>query len=370
MSSNYLKSANVTRKDLRKNSKTFLPARVIDVILDENHPDFKNAGEWDAIGAIKWKPLYQTRTEESTESLPLAYPLRSHIKQLPLKNEIVLLVAGPSKKIDLSAQSSIIYYTDVVSIWNHPHSNEFPENTSIEPDLGEDFVQRSDINPLLPYTGDVILEGRHGQSLRFSSTLPGRTPWTGSLNNDPIILLTNGQQTTSNSYSFITENINRDPASIYLTSTQKINIQAASTDYKSYQNYIPATPNTYTGNQVVINSGRLVFNSNQDHIILSSNLTISFNAIRGFNFDTPTNFVIDAGTRIKLGSASANQPTFLADKTLSYLEPILNSLILLSNALLLTPYPQVQLYAQELSLKIADFKANVASMKSKKVRVE
>lgn len=370
MSSNYLKTSTVSRKDLRKGAKVLFPARVVDIILDENHPDFKTSGEWDAIGAIKWRALTQNLTEEIPESLPIAYPLKSHIRQLPLKNEIVLLVAGPSKRLDLSNQSSTLYYLDVVSIWNHPHSNEYPDDTTVEPDFGEDFIQRVDINPLLPYAGDVIVEGRQGQSIRFSSTVAGKTPWTGSIANDPIITIVNGQQTAPNSFSFITEDINKDPASIYLTATQQVNLKASSTDYSSYTSYIPTAPDSYNGNQVLISSGRLVFNSNQDHILLSSALTIGFNAIRGFNFDTSTNFVVSAGTTIKLGSAKAYEPTFLANKTLTYLVPLLADLTVLCTALSTVPQPQVQIAAQSLALKIADFQTNVPAMKSKKVRIE
>ena len=73
-------------------------------------------------------------------------------------------------------------------------------------------------------------------------------------------------------------------------------------------NFVPENPKTYQGNQVIINSGRLLFNSKSDHILLSSQRTISFEAIKGFNFDTPANFVIDVGTHIKLGSKDATEP--------------------------------------------------------------
>ena len=42
--------------------------------------------------------------------------------------------------------------------------------------------------------------------------------------------------------------------------------------------------------------------------MLSSKRTISFEAIKGFNFDTNENFVIQAGTTIKLGSKDATEP--------------------------------------------------------------
>ena len=109
----------------------------------------------------------------------------------------------------------------------------------------------------------------------------------------------------------IVEDINRDQSSVYLTSNQRIPINVASERYFSYtQRFgeVPTIPSQYKKNQVIISSGRLVFNASSDHILLSSQRTISFEAVKGFNFDTPSNFVIDVGTTIKLGSKDAIEP--------------------------------------------------------------
>ena len=36
-------------------SPTYVTGRVLDIILDENHPDFSTQGEWNSIGTIQFK---------------------------------------------------------------------------------------------------------------------------------------------------------------------------------------------------------------------------------------------------------------------------------------------------------------------------
>ena len=49
---------------------------------------------------------------------------------------------------------------------------------------------------------------------------------------------------------------------------------------------IPVSPNKYQGNQVIINSDRLIFNAKKDSILLYSDKTIGFSAKGNFHFDT------------------------------------------------------------------------------------
>ena len=78
-------------------------------------------------------------------------------------------------------------------------------------------------------SGDVIYQGRWGNSLRFGSTVKtdsvDNNTWseTGE-NGDPITILRNGQDPNSSSEGWIpiTEDVNNDLASIWFTSTQKI----------------------------------------------------------------------------------------------------------------------------------------------------
>jgi hypothetical protein len=271
----------------------------------------------------------------------------------------VLLLSGPSQKLDKSIKSTVTYFVDVVSLWNHPHFNPYPEDTTSDPEGDVDFVAKADINPLLPFAGDVILEGRQGQSIRLSSTVQGKTPWNGT-NGNPIMVLSNGQIQTSNGFEFIKEDINNDSSSLYLTSGQ-------TTALKLSQNFGVFTPKQSTTGEAIISAGGLVFNSRLDNISLTAAQNIG---IRGQNsiVEGTVSVVADAPT-IKLG-ATAVQPVLLADTTFEFLNPVLNDLILLCNALSIVPYPTIQLAAQNLSLKIATFKTSEAFMKSGKVKAQ
>ena len=51
-------------------------------------------------------------------------------------------------------------------------------------------------------------------------------------------------------------------------------------------NFIPESPKTYQGNQVIINSDRLIFNAKEDAILAYSDKAIGFTTRGNFHFDT------------------------------------------------------------------------------------
>ena len=120
-----------------------------------------------------------------------------------------------------------------------------------------------------------------------------------------------------------------------------------------------------------------LFNSSTDHILLSSQRTISFNAQKGFNFDTPSNFVIDAGTTIKFGSKSANESIVKGDTLYRDLNNVLDLLIdfvkLLETSQLFpggapVPNSAVNLGATTTSAALQIIQDNLHKIKSKKVK--
>ena len=51
-------------------------------------------------------------------------------------------------------------------------------------------------------------------------------------------------------------------------------------------NFIPESPKTYQGNQVIINSDRLIFNAKEDALLAYSDKAIGFTTRGNFHFDT------------------------------------------------------------------------------------
>ena len=368
------------------NNELLTVVRVKSIILDETHPRFKELGEWDALGTIEYENVIKPNL---INPLPTAKPLYGNIKNYPLINEIVYILSLPSTLIGQLTSNTISYYVNTVALWNHPHHNAYPSNSNEKPstqqkgynqtelgntskitdqtleiNLGNTFIERSNIHPLLPFEGDVVYEGRWGNSVRIGSTVKNSPNTWSSIgtNGDPILILRNGQgKQTEEGWLPVVENINNDESSIYLTSTQNIPLEVASTNYNSYTNYTPQTPDKYAGKQVIVNSGRLVFNSNTDHILLSSALTIGFNSVKGFNFDTKANFVVDAPS-IKLGSKDATQSMIKGDLLITELQSLLNQIQLLSTAL--QAVPQVASAATLVLSELPKISANLEKTKS------
>ena len=331
--------------------------RVKSILLDENHPRFNELGGWNALGTIEYETV--ATPNSSTQLLPVAKPLDPTFRSFPLINEIVYILALPNTDIGEFSTTKIQYYISTVGLWNHPHHNAFPQNSNILPPsqqkdyvqtqlgsvrrvtdqsteifLGATFVERGNIHPLLPFEGDKIIEGRWGNSMRLGSTVKN-TPNTWSStgeNGDPITIIRNGQgNQTDEGWVPTIEDINNDDTSIYFTSTQKIPLEASSTSYSSYSSNPPTTPNEYAGRQLLLNSGRLVFNSTEDHILLSSIKTVNINAINGFNVDSPQSVI--QSNSVLLGGAQATESVLKGDTTINILVDLVNQLQALTIAL-------------------------------------
>jgi hypothetical protein len=325
--------------------------RVKSIVLNDTHPRFKEVGEWNGLGTIEFDSIETPNLFPNT-IFPLARPISPNLKNLPLVNEVVYLIALPNTGIGQSTTSKTSYYISTVGIWNHPHHNGYPVNANIPPTsqqkdytqtqvgsvrrvtdksteifLGNTFKERSNIHPLLPFEGDVIEEGRWGNSIRLGSTVknnPNNWSSTGT-NGDPILIFRNGQSIKANDKGWlpITENINDDLSSLYLTSTQTIPLNVSSNNYLSY-NTAPESINKYSGAQLLINSGRIVLNSNKDHLLLSAIKSINLNAINSVNIDTPT--VIIQSNEVYIGSKSATEPVLLGNSTINLLKQLTSNL--------------------------------------------
>ena len=334
-----------------------IAARVINIVLDEANPRFKEFGEWNGLGTIEFD-LVDSPTPPN-QLYPTARPLDPSVKSFPLINEIVYILALPNTNIGEFASTKTNYYINTVGIWNHPHHNAFPQNSNILPPsqqkdyvqtqlgsvrrvtdqsteifLGVTFIERGNIHPLLPFEGDKIIEGRWGNSMRLGSTVKN-TPNTWSStgeNGDPITIIRNGQgNQTDEGWIPTIEDINNDDTSIYFTSTQKIPLEASSTSYSSYSSNPPTKPNEYARKQIILNSGRLVFNSTEDHILLSSVKTVNINALNGFNVDSPQSVI--QSNSVLLGGINAVEPVLKGDTTINILVDLVNQLQALAIAL-------------------------------------
>ena len=251
-------------------------ARVVDIVLDAKHPLFKNFRD---IGSIRYRILGHGGRERSPASLGQAFPLSRNNFTYPLKNEIVLLFVAPVplSRIGGSSYTYRTYYTTPVAIWNSPHFNVHPESGNPNYDGGPKFRELSNVAPLQPNLGDVLLEGRYGQSLRFTGVLSDNNPLSGPANDSqPLTILRNGQRLDSSSgFEPIVEDINKDVSSIYLTSNHRLDFSLANESRGSYLGSPPEDTKRYARPQIAVNSDRIVLNARWNDLIMSASGTVA-----------------------------------------------------------------------------------------------
>jgi hypothetical protein len=331
---------------LRQLSSQFVFGRVLSIDQSQNV---------NTNGSINVE-IMRVRASPEASQIVSAQPFFTNIKNYPLTNEVVFLVTGPKSKYSQNTGGTTYYYFSPLNMWGNVNTNPTPNpyantstvstqksisqieagapnQTSTQPQTsfkpGTYFEEKSNIFPIYPFEGDTIIEGRFGNSIRFGSTnILDNTPlnnWSnGSVNGDPITIIRNGQNPnlTGSAQSLVVEDINQDLSDIWLTSTQQIPISASSTFYDSYQPQdAPTTPNQYAGKQIIINSGRLLFNTTEDHLMFSSKKSINLNAVQSVNIDVTGPFVVQAG-EIFLGSKDANESVLLGDSTVELLKSI------------------------------------------------
>ena len=268
-----------------------VPCKVKKVLMDPNTNLAQTFGGHEAVGLIFYNKIrkkasgfgtnvdYKDKVEINSYD-GFAKPLFPFLKYYPLINEVVTVITLTSKDYLENRTNVTDYYFPPLNLWNHPHHNTLPSVQNYQKDkteiysqedygydglvrrpidgevdlnipLGKYFKEYLNIKPLLPYEGDLITEGRFGNSIRLGATARGvekdeetgaegyefpkdiSSPWSkggASKNGDPIIIMRNGQpkELDNKGWEHTIEDINLDPSSIYLTSTQNIeNLQVA-----------------------------------------------------------------------------------------------------------------------------------------------
>ena len=361
-----------------QSSQALRPVRVVDIILDDSHPSYVDTN---SIGAVHYNFIDKPLLREVTD-LPLAFNANAHMQVMPLKNEVVLIFSSPSTSASSNKSTDkTTYYHSIVSVWNTPNHNASPATNAEDTSLGE-FQESDNVNPLFPFSGDVLIEGRQGQSLRFTGNKSSLNPFTDDQNNTkPLVILSNGQKDVGNGVDFITEDINEDFSSIYLTSDHKIKLKQARTKADTFKSSEPTAEN-YRGTQILVNSGRLFFNAKEDSIFHTSKKAFGVSS-ETVNLDAEKYVGLD-GEKIYLGNKALvleSQPVILGNSLEVYLQLLINALKGMTDTLItaktvdLKPLPSVNLKAQITSKLLQTLLDEInpggeSSLKSKKVFTE
>ena len=415
--------SNQNAEELSSLNAKMLAARVVDISLNSNSQLFSQTGEWNGIGTIQYQ-LVSTPTSPivSNQALSsnLAKPLFPQLKNYPLVNELVLLFKLPTTGNSQITGTYEYYYLNSIGIWNHPEQNGFPDlfstptnespsqtksNQSIElgniqqpsdsslsldlnGDSGGDFIEKGNIRPVLPFIGDQIFEGRFSNSIRLGSTSPSQgiitNNWSATgENGSPITILRNGQPTDTEGPGWlpVTENINTDLSSIYLTSTQQvpINVSVATTTaggsatapFSDVISETPQSPPTFDKQQIILNSGRLVFNTNIDSILMSSQKSIVLESTEGIgikSLEGNVNLLSPKGI-VSLGKQNATESLVLGDAFITQFSNLLDNLSILLTAINGEPaIPAAAASAKLVNDSISDIKNQLPNLISKSVK--
>jgi hypothetical protein len=288
----------------------------VDVKELPNSPTKPESGEVDYswIGRARVRPL-ESMQRVDVELLPWAMPMEgaSGFNEPPVIGEVVLVAKYMdrlyyTRKLNLRgfASANADFRLEVkagtaatASISTGKNSEMGPADGKNVGKVGRYMVANNQIRSLLPYEGDTIVESRHGQSIRMGAydsvraNDGGKGTYSGGYGN-PMILIRNRQRAPKadgmekNASGKIIEDINQDGSLIFATSglTKILGERGwknpvAKTIFEDGKEEKSAfsptgatrfkwTPDAYADDQVLIQSGRLLFVSKENETVFLS----------------------------------------------------------------------------------------------------
>lgn len=319
-------------------------------------------------------------SEANEDLLPVAYPLKRECFQLPVVNEIVKiynifgkdyyekitpenlpnfstnpqLILVSSKQTDEGAGngSTLGNYqeTSNTGIANTT-GNSAGGDTIKKGFAGKYFKRNLKTHQLALNEGDTILQGRFGQSIRFSGYIHDDKDNGTS---HPALLIRNGESPDNQKkkvYDVVSEDINKDGTSIQITSGQYKTLYD-STTIKVNKEANPKYPSSdqLIGDQIVVNSGRVIISSKNAETFLFSKKTFSIftddvvtiDSEKGLKFISHNGNIdisakrnkniilgVNTGGKIFHGKDNADQQAILGNKLVALLGQLIDAINLM-----------------------------------------
>mgnify|MGYP001599550975 CR=1 FL=1 len=286
------------------------PAVVIQVLLDPSDLPKKSAPEggkmpdYEKLGTIRARFVESQNENDSIEGY--IKPLSSHMVTYPLVGEVV----------NIAKHGKQMYYYQPLNMGNNVNMN-VANGEITDSKITAHTTEHN--RTILGEYGDMVINGRFGQGIKF-----GSDPYYQY----PEIKITNRQsvppQKTKDAHYPHLQNINADGSSIFITSGPAREVDAL----------IPATitlttPDVLDGDMITLNSDRLVFNSKKTDIHMFANRNLNLSANEEINLELGVNAI---GGRITLGDAESTNPMVLGNQLEDLFEKLLSSLNSFSNA--------------------------------------
>ena len=252
----------------------------------------------------------------------IAKPANINMKRIPLVGEYVLLFKTFNQESTSLKWRHCWYYLSTVDIQSSINDNTIPglsiqlTQEQIDATLPGATFKPKVISPLQPYEGDVLMEGRWGNSIRFGSTVDLSDsysidrPWEGKQSGDPITIITNGQKNYPNK-QFTVENIETDDASLYLTSTQSIpKLLLGNSNARSPLSCYLPNESQFAKSQFIGVADRIILKAKTDIAVI----------------DSPLAIILNTPGEIKLGNDESNESMVHGDVLLNILQKIISQL--------------------------------------------
>lgn len=290
---------------------------VVDVILDHTHPEYSRRDGFN-VGAIKVR-LFDVNESLEDSQLPYADPLDVTLLQYPLIGELVMIhkIRGNyfySSTVAIARRLQENAMIGLNKAMNNPTANTLTNAVLNRTEIfnsgnkfGEYFKPDSRVRQLKHFEGDVIIQGRMGNSIRFGSSQ--MDPSSKGLAPNVIIRAGQGKDIETEAVSIdtvfglILEDINKDVSSIWLTADQTVPFEPATINAGSFVRSISNPPQAFDKAQVIINSDRVVLNSKSSHIMMFSNEGIHLNSFKETTIDTDNNIILTANLDINFGAS-------------------------------------------------------------------
>ena len=301
------------------------PLEVVAVHLDASKkyfPQKKDGGpDYSFLGGVKGR-FVNSELGMNIDSLSDYKPLNPNFQTTPVVGEIVIGVKYLGQ----------LFFTTQLNLFGNPNFNtqhgisvgkkkdtlsssdgidDLPNSDDRGIETGHYFKKMDDARKLLPNEGDVIIEGRFGNSIRIGSDIRNENE------ESPNMIFSVGHTIEGDTKVPIEEKIDTDSSSVYLTSNQELNFTIG-----AESQLIPAP---YDGKQILLSSNRIILNTKEGgDILFSSNNNVGISAVNEVVIESPTT---------KIGGVDATEPIVLGDT----LESKLNDILTLIETGLLAP---------------------------------
>jgi len=352
---------------------------VKDVITDNEHPLVEDGTiPFGRIGYIQFIPM--NKKFSSAGDGFFAAPYDKNFNTIPVKNERVDVMETTTGYVYRRNSSTLSPYTDGVGDTfskifntvkgesdNSAGSYNSTSNTGIanKTDSGDDETsgfgeyfeaeQNESIHQLKLFEGDTVIQSRFGQSIRFS----GYNNSERKLH--PSIIIRNRENNNSQNElglaEHIEEDINKDGSIVSLTSGEfKLDFQPGvvsdkgssnfDTKPKSFDDY----PSELKGDQILINSGRVIISSKESEMIFYSKGNYGFISDGGLSIDNKGGIIADVqddifvttndsdirldtgDAEIHIGNGNSEEPLAKGDTLVSLLNEILSEIVAMNHA--------------------------------------